>query len=236
MDLLKATQRNIKLENAKPWWNTWILVQEIHLHLRQTSTKNEQIPAKSTRSRMDDQRKDHIDPEGPSQGNRPKHLQTFKVPTDDVQNINGTNKRSDLQLANKPLIVPWRTEGCRKGSRGTEELLYIDQHIFNEIKTRRKNLAMVCIDYKKAYDMLLQSWIINCFKMYKISDEVINFIEKTMKTCKVELTAGGRSLAEAKIQRSLFQGYAQSPLLFIIAMMPLNHILRKCRRLWWCNG
>ena len=27
--------------------------------------------------------------------------------------------------------------------------------------------------------------------MYKISDEVINFIEKTMKTWSVELTAGG---------------------------------------------
>ena len=65
-------------------------------------------------------------------------------------------------------------------------------------------------------------------QMYKISNEVINFIEKTMKTWRVELTAGGKSLAETKIQRSIFQGDALSPLLFIIAMMPLNHILRKC--------
>ena len=64
--------------------------------------------------------------------------------------------------------------------------------------------------------------------MYKISPEVINFIEKTMKNCRVKLTAGGRSLAEAKIQRSIFQGDALSPLLFIIAMMALKHILRKC--------
>ena len=76
--------------------------------------------------------------------------------------------------------------------------------------------------------MVPQSWIINCHKMYKISHEVINFIEKTMKTWRVELTAGGRSLAEINIQRGIFQGDAQSPLLFIIAMMPLNHILRKC--------
>ena len=40
--------------------------------------------------------------------------------------------------------------------------------------------------------------------MYKISDEVINFIEKTMKTWKVELTAGERNLAEEKIQRGIF--------------------------------
>ena len=65
-------------------------------------------------------------------------------------------------------------------------------------------------------------------KMYKISHETINFIEKTMKTWRVELPAGGKSLAETKIQRRIFQGDALSPLLFIITMMPLNHMLRKC--------
>ena len=84
------------------------------------------------------------------------------------------------------------------------------------------------MDYKKAYDMVPPSWIINYHKMYKISHEVINFIEKSMKTWKVELTAGGRALAEINIQRGIFQGEALSPLLFIIAMVPLNHILRKC--------
>ena len=64
--------------------------------------------------------------------------------------------------------------------------------------------------------------------MYKISDEFINFIEKTMKTWRVEWIAGGRSLTEAKIQRGIFEGDALSPLLFIIAMIPLNHILIKC--------
>ena len=48
-------------------------------------------------------------------------------------------------------------KGCRKGFRGTPELLYI---------------AMPWIDYKKAYNMVPQSWIINCLKMYKISEEV----------------------------------------------------------------
>ena len=58
--------------------------------------------------------------------------------------------------------------------------------------------------------------------MYKISDEVINFIEKAMKTWKVELTAGGRSF----VQRGIFQGDLLQ-LLFIIAMMSLNHKLSK---------
>ena len=70
---------------------------------------------------------------------------------------------------------------------------------------------MAWIDYKKANDMVPQSWIINCLKMYKISHETINFIKKNMKNWKVKLTAGGKSLAETKIQRGIFQGDALSP-------------------------
>ena len=70
--------------------------------------------------------------------------------------------------------------------------------------------------------------MLHCLKMYKLSHEVIDFIEQTMKTWRVQLTAGGRSIAEKKIQRGIFPGDALSPLQFIIAMMSLNHILRKC--------
>ena len=97
-------------------------------------------------------------------------------------------------------LLPKEQKGCCKGSWGTAVLLYMDQQNSNESKTRRKNLGITWSDYKKAYDRVLQSRIISCLKMYKISDEVINFIEKTMKTWRVELTAGRKSLAEAKIQ------------------------------------
>ena len=89
-------------------------------------------------------------------------------------------------------LFPDEQKGYCKGSRGTSELHYIDQDILDESKTRRKNLAIALNNFKKAYDMVPHSWIINSVKMYKISDEVINFIDKTMKTWRVEMTAGGR--------------------------------------------
>ena len=64
--------------------------------------------------------------------------------------------------------------------------------------------------------------------MYKLPDQVVQFIKENMETWRGELTAGGKRLVEVKIQRGLFQGDSLSPLLFVIAMMPLNYILRKC--------
>ena len=102
--------------------------------------------------------------------------------------------------------------------------------MLKESKTRRKNVAMIWIVNKKAYDMILQSWIIVNYKMYFISNEVIRFIEETMKkktmkkSWRVELTAGGKSLAYVKIQRGIFQGNALSPLLFIKANIYMAYL------------
>ena len=45
----------------------------------------------------------HIDIKGPKQKNRSKQLQTHNLPIDDVENINSTNKRRDLQAADSSL-------------------------------------------------------------------------------------------------------------------------------------
>ena len=54
-------------------------------------------------------------------------------------------------------LLPEEQRGCRKGSRGTSNLLYIDRAVIKEVKSRYKNLAMAWVDYKKAYDMVPHS-------------------------------------------------------------------------------
>ena len=54
-------------------------------------------------------------------------------------------------------LLPEEQGGCRKGSRGTSNLLYIDRAVIKEVKSRNKNLAMAWVDYKKAYDMVPHS-------------------------------------------------------------------------------
>ena len=84
-------------------------------------------------------------------------------------------------------------KGCRKRTRGTEELLYIYQHILNKSKMRRKNLAVARInDKKKAYDMATKLDT-KQFQNVINTRPIVQFIKKTMKTWRAELTAGGKT-------------------------------------------
>ena len=45
-------------------------------------------------------------------------------------------------------------KGCRRGSIETGDLLYIDQFITKESKTRRENVTTAWIDNQKAFDIV----------------------------------------------------------------------------------
>ena len=54
---------------------------------------------------------------------------------------------------------------------------------------------MVWVDHKTAYDMVLPTWKIDCLKMFKMSDEIINFIPNAMENQSVELIEWCQTLA-----------------------------------------
>ena len=99
--------------------------------------------------------------------------------------------------------------------------------LLQEVKRRNKNLAMAWIDYRKAYDLVPHSWILECLENLGVSEEIRRVVKESMKFWKVELTYGNDMLGEVKIERGIFQGDSLSPLLFVIVLIPLTHILRK---------
>ena len=106
---------------------------------------------------MDVQREDHSNEKNPLIGTTPNNYGPITcLPM--MENILTPQIRdTDLWLIDKAGNLPRRTERMPKRTKGTEELLYKDQRFLNESKTRRKNLAIAGIDYKKAYDMVPQS-------------------------------------------------------------------------------
>ena len=70
---------------------------------------------------------------------------------------------------------------CRKGSRGTNDLLYIDSAAIKEVKSRNKNLAIAWLDYKKTYNMVPHSWIIECLDLFGGAENIKSFLMNSIE-------------------------------------------------------
>ena len=54
-------------------------------------------------------------------------------------------------------------------------------------------------------------------------------MQSTMKNWRVELTSNNENLGEVKIKRGVFQEDSLTPLLFVIALIPLTQIQKATR-------
>ena len=53
--------------------------------------------------------------------------------------------------------------------------------VLENIKAKHRNSSTAWIDYKKAFDSMSHTWIINCLEIFKLSPIYINFIKTTIK-------------------------------------------------------
>ncbi len=124
-------------------------------------------------------------------------------------------------------LLPPEQKGCKKNSRGCKEQLLIDKLILKNCKRRKTNLHMCYIDYKKAYDKVPHSWILESMKMCGIAPNIISLFQVSLSQSKVNLFHGKDALGTVHIKRGIFQGDSVSPLQFVIGLIPLSMILRK---------
>ena len=75
--------------------------------------------------------------------------------------------------------------GCKKGARGTNDLIFINKMVLKKAKGRRKHLAMCWIDYRKACGMAPHSWIMEGFTVFKIANHVQNLLQYVMPSCRL---------------------------------------------------
>ena len=97
-------------------------------------------------------------------------------------------------------LLPEQQKGCRKRSRGTNDLLYTDKAVIREVKSSKKNLVMAWIDYKKAYDMLPHSWIKECLDSFGVAENIKNVLVNGMENWRVMLCARNSELGEVDVK------------------------------------
>ena len=143
--------------------------------------------------------------------------------------IDRFNSRSDVCTFRSREVVTEEQKGCRKGSRGTNDLLHIDRAVIKEVKSRNKNLAMAWIDYKKAYNMVPHLWIIECLDLSGVAENIKSLLVNSIEKWKVMLCSGISELGEVKIKKGIFQGDSLSLLVFVLVLIPSSLILRKAK-------
>ena len=95
--------------------------------------------------------------------------------------------------------------------------------MLKEVKKFRKNVAMVYIDYRKAYYMVPHSWILEIMEVMGVAKNVGSLIRRSMSNWCTVLNSDRKNLGNLKIARGIFQGDSLSPLLFVLVMMPLSY-------------
>ena len=75
--------------------------------------------------------------------------------------------------------------------------------------------------------MLPHSWILESLGLIKVAKNIKGLLNGSMKEWKSVLTVNGANLGEVEIRRGIFQSDSLSPLLFVMAMIPLTMPLRR---------
>ena len=75
--------------------------------------------------------------------------------------------------------------------------------------------------------MISHSRIIATMGMVDLAENIIGFIKQSINKWKTNLYADGKLHESVSIRRAIIQGDSFSPLLFVIALLPLAHLLRE---------
>ena len=75
--------------------------------------------------------------------------------------------------------------------------------------------------------MVPYSWIIECLDLFGVAENIKTLLVNSMEKWKVMLCSGNSELGEVEIKRRIFQGDSLSPLMFVLALIPLSLILRQ---------
>jgi len=123
---------------------------------------------------------------------------------------------------NEQDILPSSQRGCTPGGMGCKEQLLVNKMVIENAKSQQRNLSMMYIDFRKAFDSVSHDWIREMLSMYKFDPDIVRFITQSMEMWNTTMTlthgTQQRSTGPIHIARGIFQGDTMSPLLFCLAI------------------
>ena len=114
-----------------------------------------------------------------------------------------------------------------KEQPGHKRPLSISKAVIRNYKRRFTKLCMNWINFRKVCNLVQHSWVFKCPRMFGIGPNVIDLKGSSMPSWKIciPVTYPGGGGGGVSIQRGYTQGDYFSPLLFILALIPLTMVL-----------
>ena len=175
------------------------------LNLQTVSASTSSIPAWMTEGRT------HLLIKDPAKGPQPGNMRPITCLPAMWKLLTGVVADSMYLHLDANQLLPTQQKGCKKNSRGCKEQLPIDKMILKNCERKKQSLNMCYIDYKKAYDKIPHSWILESMKMCGIAPNIISLFQVSLRQSKVNLFLGKDSLGTVIIKRGIFQGDSVSP-------------------------
>ena len=102
--------------------------------------------------------------------------------------------------------------------------------LLENTKRNKRNVSLLWIDYKKAYNSVPHSWIQKVIILYKGNPTITEFIKTTIPNWKININLPNKNgpiiLNKINITTGIFQGDTFSLPLFYLKLAPLSNILK----------
>jgi len=89
---------------------------------------------------------------------------------------------------------------------------------------------MTYINYRKAFDSIPHSYLLERVEIYKIDPILINFMKKDMERWTTVLHIQTIQSKEITIKKGIFQGDSLSALWFCVCLNPLSQMLKNTEK------
>uniref|UniRef100_A0A3Q2Y7G9 Reverse transcriptase domain-containing protein n=1 Tax=Hippocampus comes TaxID=109280 RepID=A0A3Q2Y7G9_HIPCM len=127
-----------------------------------------------------------------------------------------------------------RQRGFLEGANGCAENLMVLDKIIKRARAKRRPLAVVLVDFAKAFDTVSHDHILAVLRQRGIDNLAYDVIKDSYINCTTAICCGGTRSELIKMKVGVKQGDPLSPLLFNLAMDPLiNKLEVSGRGLEW---
>ena len=119
-------------------------------------------------------------------------------------------------------LLPDAQKALRPGRRGCLDALLVDRMAVEDAKMRRKDLSVLWVDFKKAFDCVPHRWIVRFLNIVRAPLGVQRIVRSLIPLWSTTFYLKNVVTGLIQYKQGIFQGDSLPPLLFCLSVAPIS--------------